>query len=130
MNKLTISRALTIVSYLALLAAIFAAVLAGGSEKTEHMSIGIPVFIWAILSVPLLIFIPGLISGSHKQASWLSYVTMIYFIGSILVFFTPRGELWGGLMVLSTLVLFITTMLYTRWKKEEERLNEQKEKVS
>jgi uncharacterized membrane protein len=118
------------VSYLALLAAIFAAVLAGGSEKTEHMSIGIPVFIWAILSVPLLIFIPGLISGSHKQASWLSYVTMIYFIGSILVFFTPRGELWGGLMVLSTLVLFITTMLYTRWKKEEERLNEQKEKVS
>ncbi|NRA25226.1 MAG: DUF2069 domain-containing protein [Oleispira sp.] len=121
MNKLTISRSLTILSYLGLLAALFAAVLAGGSEKTEGMSIGIPMFIWAVLSVPLFIFIPGLISGSHKQASWLSYVSMIYFIGSILVFFTPRGELWGGLMVLSTLTLFITTILYTRWKKAEEK---------
>ncbi len=121
MNKLMISRLLKLLSYLGLLAAILGAILAGGSEETKDMSIGIPLFIWAILCLPLLIFIPGLINGSHKSASWLSYVTMIYFIGSILVFFTPRGELWGGLMVLSTLLLFITTMLYTRWKKEEEK---------
>ncbi len=121
MNKLKISRILTLISYIGLLAAIFGGILAGGSEETKDMSIGIPLFIWAVLSLPLFIFIPGLISGSHKSASWLSYVTMIYFIGSILVFFTPRGEFWGGLMVLFTLVLFVTTMLYTRWKKEEEK---------
>jgi uncharacterized membrane protein len=121
MNKLTISRLLKDLSYLGLLGAILGAILAGGSEATKEMSIGIPLFIWFILCVPLFIFIPGLISGSHRSASWLSYVTMIYFIASILVFFTPRGELWGGLMVLSTILLFITTMLYTRWKKEEEK---------
>lgn len=121
MNKLKISRQLKVLSYLGLLASILGAVLAGGSEATQNMSIGIPLFIWAMLCIPLFIFIPGILSGSHRSASWLSYVTMIYFIASILVFFTPRGELWGGLMVLSTLILFITTMLYTRWKKEEEK---------
>jgi len=121
MNKLKISRQLKVLSYLGLLASILGAVLAGGSEATQNMSIGIPLFIWAMLCIPLFIFIPGILSGSHRSASWLSYVTMIYFIGSILVFFTPRGELWGGLMVLSTLILFVTTMLYTRWKKEEEK---------
>ena len=121
MNKLKISRLLKALSYLGLLASIFGAVLAGGSEATQNMSIGIPLFIWAMLCIPLFIFIPGMLSGSHRTASWLSYVTMIYFIASILVFFTPRGELWGGLMVLSTLILFVTTMLYTRWKKEEEK---------
>jgi uncharacterized membrane protein len=121
MNKLKISRQLKVLSYLGLLASILGAVLAGGSEATQNMSIGIPLFIWAMLCIPLFIFIPGILSGSHRSASWLSYVTMIYFIASILVFFTPRGELWGGLMVLSTLVLFVTTMLYTRWKKEEEK---------
>ncbi len=121
MNKLTISRLLKDLSYLGLLAAILGAILAGGSEATKEMSIGIPLFIWFVLCIPLFIFIPGLINGSHRSASWLSYVTMIYFIASILVFFTPRGELWGGLMVLSTILLFITTMLYTRWKKEEEK---------
>jgi len=121
MNKLTLSRGAKLASYLALLCTILGAILAGGSEETKEMSIGIPLFIWAVLCIPLFIFIPGLINGNNKTASWLSYVTMIYFIGSILVFFTPRGELWGGLMVLSTLMLFITTMLYTRWKKEEEK---------
>jgi len=121
MNKLKISRRLKVLSYLGLLASILGAVLAGGSEATQNMSIGIPLFIWAMLCIPLFIFIPGILSGSHRSASWLSYVTMIYFIASILVFFTPRGELWGGLMVLSTLILFVTTMLYTRWKKEEEK---------
>lgn len=121
MKKVLISRIVVIASYLALLGSIFGAVLAGGSEETKDMSIGIPLFIWVVLSLPLFIFIPGLISASHRAASWLSYVTMIYFIASILVYFTPRGDLWGGLMVLSTLVLFTATMLYTRWKKEEEK---------
>jgi uncharacterized membrane protein len=121
MKNVAVSRAIVITSYLSLLGSILGAVLAGGSEATKDMSIGIPLFIWAILSLPLFIFIPGLINGSHRSASWLSYVTMIYFIASILVFFTPRGELWGGLMVLSTLVLFTATMLYTRWKKAEEK---------
>lgn len=121
MNKLSVARKLTICSYLGLLGALFGAVMAGGSEATKEMSVGIPLFIWAFLSLPLFIFIPGLIKASHRSASWLSYVTMIYFIASILVFFTPRGELWGGLMVLTSITLFIATMLYTRWKKEEEK---------
>ena len=123
MKTLKITRQVKILSYSGLLASIFGAVLAGGSEATQNMSIGIPLFIWAILCIPLFIFIPGMVSGSHRSASWLSYVSMLYFIASILVFFTPRGELWGGLMVLSTLILFVSTMLYTRWKKEEENLS-------
>jgi uncharacterized membrane protein len=129
MNKLLISRIVLLTSYISLIFVLLASTLASGGEHTEGTSIAAPIVLWLFKCLPLLIFIPGLISGSHKTASWLSYVTMIYFVLAILLMFTTGADIWGRLMPLSTLVLFTATMLYTRWKKEEQRLNVQKEKV-
>lgn len=121
MNKLLVSRIILLSSYLGLIIVLLASTLASGGEHTEGTSIAAPIVLWLFKCLPLLIFIPGLISGSHKTASWLSYVTMIYFVMAILLMFTTGADIWGTLMPLTTLVLFISTMLYTRWKKEEEK---------
>ncbi|MBA35061.1 MAG: hypothetical protein CMI14_06460 [Oleispira sp.] len=121
MNKVIISRIILLSSYISLIIILLASTLASGGEHTEGTSIAAPIVLWLFKSLPLLIFIPGLISGSHKTASWLSYVTMIYFVLAILLMFTAGADIWGTLMPLTTLILFIAAMLYVRWKKEEEK---------
>jgi uncharacterized membrane protein len=121
MNKVLISRITLLSSYISLIIILLASTLASGGEHTEGTSIAAPIVLWLFKSLPLLIFIPGLISGSHKTASWLSYVTMIYFVLAILLMFTAGADIWGTLMPLTTLILFIAAMLYVRWKKEEEK---------
>lgn len=121
MKKLLISRVVVLTSYIGLILILLASTLASGGEHTEGTSIAAPIIIWLFKCLPLLMFIPGLISGSHKTASWLSYVTMIYFVLAVLLMFTSGSDIWGRLMPLATLILFTATMLYTRWKKEEEK---------
>ena len=121
MNKLVISRIVLLSSYIGLILVLLASTLASGGEHTVGTSIAAPIVLWLFKCLPLLIFIPGLINGSHKTASWLSYVTMIYFVLGILLMFTAGANIWGTLMPLTTLVLFTAAMLYTRWKKEEEK---------
>ncbi|WP_419810993.1 DUF2069 domain-containing protein [Bacterioplanoides sp.] len=77
--------------------------------------------IWLFKILPLLLFVPGFFSRSHKSAAWLSYVSMLYFILAVLLAFTPGASLWGWSMVFSTIALFISSMLFTRWKKADER---------
>ncbi len=121
MNKLSISRSILLLSYLGLILILLASTFASGGEHTVGTSIAAPIVIWLFKCIPLLIFIPGLIKGGHKTASWLSYVTMIYFVLAILLMFTAGVDIWGTLMPIDTLILFIAATLYTRWKKEQEK---------
>lgn len=77
--------------------------------------------IWLFKILPLLLFVPGFFSRSHKSAAWLSYVSMLYFILAILLAFTPGASLWGWAMAASSTAMFISSMLFTRWKKADER---------
>ncbi len=75
--------------------------------------------IWLFKILPFIILIPGLIQKRHRTATWLSFMSMFYFILAVLLAFTPGGSLWGWLLSISTLVLFFSSMLYTRWKKAD-----------
>lgn len=77
--------------------------------------------IWLFKVLPLLLFIPGLIKRSHKSAAWLSYMSMLYFILAVLLAFTPGASGWGWGLVLVSLIVFISSMLFTRWKKTDEK---------
>jgi len=72
---------------------------------------------WLFKVLPLLLFIPGLIKRSHKAASWLAYMIMLYFVLAVLLVFSPGSSIWGWLMVVTTLLIFISSMMFTRWKK-------------
>lgn len=75
--------------------------------------------IWLFKILPLLLFIPGLIDRRHSTSAWLSYIAMLYFVLAVLLTFTPDASLWGWAMSVSTLVMFLTSMFYTRWRKAD-----------
>lgn len=125
MTKLSISRWVLLSSYVGLLIVLLGSTFASGGEHTKDTSIAAPIVLGLFKCLPLLMFIPALIKGGQKTASWLSYVTMIYFILAVLLMFTSGADLWGGLMVLTTSILFIATMMYTRWKKAFDKTDTQ-----
>lgn len=74
--------------------------------------------LWLFKIAPFLLLIRGLIQKRHSTSSWLSFLSMLYFIFAVLLVFTPGGALYGWLMTLSTLMLYLSSMLHTRWKKQ------------
>lgn len=117
MNKLNIARTGLIGSYLAVILILLLDTLASGGDHTQNTAWYTPYIIWLFKSVPMLIMLPGLISGGERASSWIGYLSMLYFIFAVLLFFTPGAELLGGLLTLSSMTLFIFSTLYTRWKK-------------
>lgn len=76
------------------------------------------IFFWVLKSLPLFLFIPGLLKRSHYAASWLSYTSMLYFV--VIIAFSQGVWLWAQASVL--FVLFMSSMLFTRWQKTEDKL--------
>mgnify|MGYP000945050337 CR=1 FL=1 len=80
------------------------------SNQPADYAIG--VLWWLIKISPLLLFIPGLWLRSHKASAWLSYV-------AILAFAVIVGLGANAVMVIASLALFLSSMLFTRWAKAE-----------
>lgn len=89
------------------------------AESSTAMLLLGGVVIWLFKVLPLLFVIPGLIQQRQRTGSWLSFLSMLYFIFGVLLAFTAGAGLWGWLLSITSLVLFLSSMLYTRWKKAE-----------
>ncbi|MCD5975271.1 DUF2069 domain-containing protein [Pseudomonas quasicaspiana] len=79
---------------------------------------------WVILLielVPLLLFAPGIISGSPRAYSWLCFVINLYFIKGALAAFDPNRSLFGILEMLASLGVFVSALLYIRWTFQRNR---------
>lgn len=79
---------------------------------------------WVILLielVPLLLFAPGIISGSPRAYSWLCFVVNLYFIKGALAAFDPNRSLFGILEMLASLAIFVSALLYIRWTFQRNR---------
>lgn len=74
--------------------------------------------IWLIHIVPMLLFLPGLLKRQARTHVWLSFISLGYFLAAVplvYVCFSP-------LPIIETLLivqLFISTMLYARWRSRE-----------
>lgn len=88
------------------------------AESLGTLQIWIAGAILALFKIlPLLLFVRGLSAGRHTTAAWLAYMAMLYFVFGVLLTFTPGASGWGWGVSISSLVLIIAAMLYTRWKK-------------
>lgn len=76
--------------------------------------------LWGFKILPLLLVTKGLIQQRHRSATWLSFLSMLYLIFGILLAFTRGAEIYGWLMAFDSMTLFLTSMMYTRWKKEQD----------
>jgi len=77
--------------------------------------------ILAIELIPLLLLLPGMLLGSARAHAWTCFVVNIYFIKGVLAAFDPARALFGWVEVLVSLGLFVSALLYVRWKFQHER---------
>jgi uncharacterized membrane protein len=98
-------------SYLGLLLAIALATLvipSGGRAPNPT--------VWLILSVPLLIFLPGLWRGRVMTHAWLCFVSMLYFAMAVTNLAVPHWRLLDVVELMLSVALFGSALLFVRWR--------------
>jgi uncharacterized membrane protein len=105
-RKLSIARALALASYVALL-------LLFTSTNIIRADGGLT--LWLLQCVPLLIFAPGLRQQRYRTYSWLCFVILLYFTWSVTNVMSPLSFWRDWLVVILSVVLFISAMLASRW---------------
>ena len=79
---------------------------------------------WVILLielVPLMIVLPGMLLGSARGHSFTCYVINLYLIKGALAAFDPNRQLFGLLEMAVSVAVFISAMLYVRWRYQLDR---------
>jgi uncharacterized membrane protein len=77
--------------------------------------------VWAALSLPLLIFVPGLWRGGLRSYAWLSFVSLLYFAQAVTALFVAQQRLLDRLDLLASVALFTCTLFFIRWRARAER---------
>jgi uncharacterized membrane protein len=75
--------------------------------------------LWAISTLPLLLFLPGLLRGAWKSYAWMCFALMIYFQAFVTeAFRKPRDPLTLG-QIACLLIAFVGAMIYVRLRRKE-----------
>ncbi len=84
----------------------------------SHYNAGVDVALRSMIStLPLAIFIPGLIRRRYRTASLLCFVLLLYFMVAVHSLFTPGNLLAETVAMGSIVSLFVASMLYSRWQQ-------------
>ena len=113
-SKATMAWWVMVLSYmttLALLAAI-PIISPPSTDDTGAVIFGVLVS-WLVMAFPLLIFAPWILKKSPYAASWLSYLSLLYFV---LVMGLSTG-IWTWLLSVTSIGIFLGSMMFTRWQK-------------
>ncbi|MCX2979261.1 DUF2069 domain-containing protein [Halieaceae bacterium IMCC14734] len=78
-----------------------------------------PWIVWAARILPLLMFVPSMIKDSLRSYIWLCFVSLLYFVGAVLKLFTIPGDVLAVSSLVSVVSLFLSAMLYVRWRAQE-----------
>ncbi|MBU3069595.1 DUF2069 domain-containing protein [Aestuariicella sp. G3-2] len=75
---------------------------------------------WTLLIVPclsLLIFVPGMLKSHARSFDWLCFVILIHFVVGVTNSMSPAAAWNDYLQTVLTVVLFISSMMASRWQK-------------
>jgi len=97
---------------------IFYLLLLGGQGVDAYLH-GLPWIIWLGKLLPLLIFLPGMLRQHLRSYIWLCFVTLLYFIAQVERMFAQPGSPAVILGMVAVVGLFVTAMLYVRWRARE-----------
>ena len=109
-QRLKISRRITLFSYAGLLAAL----ITGWFSKDPAVS---NLGVLLIQTVPLLIFLPGLLRNNSMVLLWMSCVLLLYIIKAVLNFSLGIDVLFSGLESTFSITLFTATMMLVRYSR-------------
>lgn len=77
--------------------------------------------LWLVKIFPLLIFLPGFIKQKYRTYSWLCFGILPYFIW-VIPLVMGRSSLGDWLMTILIVVLFISSMMTSRWMQQQSYL--------
>ncbi len=80
-----------------------------------------PWIIWVALMLPLLVFLPGMLNDNLRSYIWLCFVSLFYFMRLVVALFAAPGDLLAAYGMVAVVGLFISAMLYVRWRARERR---------
>jgi uncharacterized membrane protein len=75
--------------------------------------------LWAISTLPLLLFLPGLLRGAWKSYAWMCFALMVYFQVFVTEIFRKPNDLITIGLLASLLLLFCTAMVFVRLRRKE-----------
>ena len=110
-KRLLLATRVTVVAYFLLHLLFFAKTVLlpmGGREPNITM--------WAVHSLPLLLFLPGMLRGDHRSYAWLSFAILMYFIVTVEALFSPQASHYHSATLVLVIVLFTGCVLTIRWK--------------
>jgi len=109
-QRVQLSHRVTLLSYAALLAAL----ITGWFAKEPAMgNLGLLL----IQTVPLLIFLPGLLRSNSMALLWMSCVLLLYIIKAVLNLSLGIDVLFAALESISSITLFTATMMFVRYSR-------------
>lgn len=81
----------------------------------------VPWIIWLGKLLPLLIFLPGMLKDNLRSFIWLCFVCLLYFMALVERLFAVPGSWLAIIGTVAVVVLFISSMMYVRWRARELR---------
>lgn len=80
-----------------------------------------PWIIWVGSLAPLLLFVPGMLKDRLRSYIWICFVSLGYFIVLVERLFAQPGSWLAIIGLVAVTSLFISAMLYVRWRARELR---------
>lgn len=77
--------------------------------------------IWLVRIVPLLVFVPGMLTRNLRSLAWLCFVVLMYFMIAVTEAMSPL-RLWINYVeVVLSVAIFLTAMMTIRWQAQAKR---------
>ena len=112
--RIPVSRALSLASYLGLIALVMAWIVFLGTVEDRHISI------WLVLFVtPLLLPLRGVLAGRDKALIWGALVGLLYAVHGGMVAWVGGDDRWLGIIEATLALLYLfSASLFIRWRAE------------
>ncbi|SHE93441.1 Uncharacterized membrane protein [Modicisalibacter ilicicola DSM 19980] len=109
------TRTVVLVSYVALATLL----VVGGLQLQANSESGMLPLLVRVL--PLVLFLPAILTRRPRGHAWLAFVSLLYFMQGVMLMTLPSAAWLGMLEVVASLALFVSSMLYARWRSRQLR---------
>ena len=109
MMNLTLWRVLTLVSFFGLMGMII--IWNGWLTPIQYLNRGLEI---AILEFPLLFFVRGMINADREKHIAVTLLSLVYFFIGVWFIFAPKESLYGYVLTLLSLGLYLGSFFYVR----------------
>ncbi len=117
--RINVSRWVSLIGYLGLMLGMLAY-----NVLVADMHGANPVIIIGVQLLPLLIFLPGMLSGHVRTHAWLCFAINLYFIQGVLICFQPGRLNYGLFMSGFSVLYFIAALYFVRWSFQAQRVRQ------